>query len=357
MNEATSGRDWHRIREISWRVLYIAVATAILIVVVTRWNRWEGAPGWQETDDAYLQADITAISAKVPGYVHAVSVQDYQRVSAGQVIADIVQDDYLASVSQAEANVASAEAQLKQVQALRQLQTANVEAARAVVAVTAAQVEQNSRDVVRQQRLLDSGSSSTEAGEKIETAGRQLAAQLRQTRAQADAAQKQLEVLAAQEGAAQAAIAAQRAALRTANINLGYTHVVAPIDGVIAQRQVKPGQYVGVGTQITSLTPLPNVWVIANFKETQLTHMMVGQQAIIEVDTFPGHVLHGHLQAFAPASGSQFALLPPDNATGNFTKVVQRIAVKILIDDTAGLAERLTPGMSVIARIDARDGK
>ena len=148
-----------------------------------------------------------------------------------------------------------------------------------------------------------------------------------------------------------AAVAGQEASLHTAQINLGYTRIVAPEGGVLGQRQIRPGQYVGVGGQITSLTPLPHVWVIANYKETQLTHMAVGEKAEVRVDTFPGHV-----QAFAPASGAQFALLPPDNATGNFTKVVQRIAVKIAIDDADGLAYRLRPGMSVEARIDARDG-
>ena len=126
---------------------------------------------------------------------------------------------------------------------------------------------------------------------------------------------------------------------------------------MLGQRQVKPGQLVGPGSQITTLTPLPNVWVIANYKETQITHMAVGQRAQITVDTFPGHKLRGHVLAFAPASGAEFALLPPDNATGNFTKVVQRIAVKISIEDADGLADRLIPGMSVEARIDARDGK
>jgi membrane fusion protein (multidrug efflux system) len=178
-----------------------------------------------------------------------------------------------------------------------------------------------------------------------------------QTRAQAVAAVRQLGVLEAQIAQSEATIAAQRAALDTARINLGYTTITATQDGVIGQRQVKPGQLVGVGSQITTLTPLPKVWVIANFKETQLTHMAVGQKAEVTVDTFPGHTLRGHLQAFAPASGAEFALLPPDNATGNFTKVVQRIAVKIVIDDADGLADRLVPGLSVEAKVDARDGR
>jgi membrane fusion protein (multidrug efflux system) len=164
-------------------------------------------------------------------------------------------------------------------------------------------------------------------------------------------------VLAAQEEQAKATLAAQQANLQIAKINLGYTRIGAPTDGVIGQRQVKPGQWVGVGGQVTSLTPLPNVWVIANYKETQLTHMAVGEKAEVRVDTFPGHTLRGHVLAFSPGAGSQFALLPPDNATGNFTKVVQRIAVKIVIDDADGLLDKLRPGMSVVATVDTRSGE
>ena len=343
--------------EIAWRGLVFIVAFAILFVVVTRWNAWQGAPGWQGTDDAYLQPDLTPISAKVPGYLRQVPAQDFDRVRAGQLIAEVVDDDYRATVAQAEANVAAAQAQVAALKAQRDLQGANVRAALAVAAATAANLTQNGRDEARQRRLLASGSSSTEASEKLSTTHDQLAAQLAQNRAQADAASRQIAVLTAQQAQAEAAVAAQKAALRTAQINLGYTRIVAPADGVLGQRQVRPGQYVGVGGQITTLTPLPRVWVIANYKETQLTHMAVGEKAEVRIDTFPGHVLKGHVQAFAPGSGSQFALLPPDNATGNFTKVVQRIAVKIAIDDADGLADRLRPGMSVVAKVDARDGR
>jgi membrane fusion protein (multidrug efflux system) len=237
------------------------------------------------------------------------------------------------------------------------LQFATIDAARAVVASTQASAEQNRRDLARQRRLLETGSSSTEATEKLSTVSAQLAAQLAQTKAQARAAQLQVAVLDAQIAQSEASAAAQRAAVDAAKLNVGYTTITATQDGVVGRRQVKPGQLVGVGSQITTLTPLPSVWVVANYKETQLTHMAVGQTAQIKVDTFPGHVLRGHVLAFAPASGAEFALLPPDNATGNFTKVVQRIAVKIVIDDADGLADRLLPGMSVEARVDARDGK
>jgi membrane fusion protein (multidrug efflux system) len=347
--------DWNKVFEFAWRSLVFIVALGIIIVVSTNWTRWEGGAGWQRTNDAYLQGDLTPICAKVAGYVRELPIQDFERVHKGQVLAQLVEDDYRATVAQAQALVATALAQAQALKAQHELQLANVEAARAVVASTTASFEQNRRDLARQHQLLQTGSSSTEASEKLETARAQLEAQLNQDRAQARAAERQLSVLEAQLAQSEASIAAQRAALDAARINLGYTTITATQDGVIGQRQVKPGQLVGVGSQITTLTPLPNVWVIANYKETQLTHMAVGQKAQISVDTFPGHTLRGHLQAFAPASGAEFALLPPDNATGNFTKIVQRIAVKIVIDDADGLADRLVPGMSVEANIDARD--
>ena len=271
------------------------------------------------------------------------------------MLAQLIDDDYRAAVAQAEAGIASALAQAQTLRAQRGLQLANIAAARAVVASTVAVREQNGRDRSRQLRLLETGSSSTESREKLETTRAQLEAQLAQNRAQARAAERDLAVLDGQLEQSEASVAAARAALITARLNLQYTTITAPQDGVIGRRQVKPGQLVGVGAQITTLTPLPMIWVIANFKETQITHMAVGQRAEISVDSFPGHKLNGHLLTFAPASGAEFALLPPDNATGNFTKVVQRIPVKIAIDNADGLADRLVPGLSVEARIYARD--
>ena len=349
------GISWSGAYEVIWRAVIFAVALGILIIVTTRWNRWQGHAGWQVTDDAYLQADTTPLSAKVAGYVRAVPVGDFERVKAGQLVAEVVDSDYRATVAQAEAAVAAAKAQAAGVQAQAALQAATVQAAKAVVAGTKASLEQSRRDLARQDKLLASGSSSQESGEKLQTSRALLNAQLAQNRAQAEAATRQLAVLAAQKSQVEATLAAQEAALQLARINLGYTRIVAPVDGVLGQRQVRPGQFVGVGTQVVTLTPLPHVWVVANYRETQLTHMAVGQAAEVRVDAYPGVVLRGHVIAFAPGSGSQFALLPPDNATGNFTKVVQRVAVKIAIDDAAGLADRLRPGLSVVTRVDAVD--
>ena len=343
--------------EALWRTLAFIVAAAILLIVLTHWDGWQGAAGWQSTDDAYLQADLTPLAAKVPGYVRSVPVDDFQHVHAGQLVAVIVDDDYRAALAQAQAKLAAAAAQVDTLKAQRALQAANVIAANAVVTATAATIAQNGRDVARQHQLFATGSSSTEAAEKLETARAQLAAQLDQNRAQAAAAARQLDVLAAQQTQAEAAVGAQAAAVQAAKINLGYTRIVAPQDGVLGQRQVQAGQLVGAGGQVNTLTPLPHVWVIANFKETQLTHMAAGQPAQVRVDTFPGRVLRGHVVAFAPGSGAEFALLPPDNATGNFTKVVQRVAVKIAIDDAGDLAGSLRPGMSVVAKVDALGGE
>lgn len=337
-----------------WRTIIFLLALLVLLLVTTRWRIWETNATRQSTDDAYLQSDLTPIAARVAGYIREMPVQDYERVKKGQLIAQLVDEDYRATVAQLTAAVAAAAAQIGTVKAQRGLQDANVQAAQAGISAVLANVEQNSRDVARQQKLQSTGSSSAEAGEKLKATAAQLAAQLQQARAQATAAEHQLVVLDAQKVQAEAALAAQQATLEVARINLGYTRILAPEDGVISQRQVKPGQLVGVGGQITTLTPLPRIWVLANYKETQLTHMDIGAPAAISVDAFPGHSLRGKVLAFAPGAGSQFALLPPDNATGNFTKVVQRVAVKISIEDADGLIDRLRPGMSVVATVNTR---
>ena len=355
MTGSNSTFNWRAPPDWIWRAVVFLIAIGVLVLVTTRWNRWESNARRQTTDDAYLQSDLTPVAAKVSGYVRSMPVQDFERVHAGQLLVQIVEDDYKATVDQLSASVRAAAATVEALKAQRSLQGANVQAAKATIAATTANLEQNDRDLTRQHRLLETGSSSTEATEKLQTAHAQLTAQLAQNRAQELAASRQLDVLGAQQAQAEAALAAQQANLELAKINLGYTSIVAPQDGVIGQRQVKPGQFVPVGGQVTSLTPLPNVWVVANFKETQLTHMAVGQKAEIEVDTFPGRTLKGHVLAFAPGSGQQFSLLPPDNATGNFTKVVQRVAVKILIDDADGLADKLRPGMSVVATVATRE--
>jgi len=289
----------------------------------------------------------------VPGYVRQVLVEDYQRVRAGDVLVQLVDDDYRAQVAQAEADVAGAEAAVANVVALRALQAATIEAAEAAVESARATLLRNRLEAERQHSLLATGLAGTrQLTEQADAAQRSGAAAVAQAVAQAEASRRQLGVYDAQERQQRAALAGRQAALDLARTNLGWTRIVAPVDGVVGLRQVRPGQYVATGAQVITLVPLPLVWITANFRETQLPNMRVGQRVTATVDALPGVTLRGHVLAFSPASGSQFSLLPPDNATGNFTKVVQRVPVKLAIDDAGGVGDRLWPGMSVVATVD-----
>ena len=345
----------HTLPGVVVRLAALAFCFGLAALVYARWNIWVGGAAVQTTDDAYLAGDLTPMSARVAGIVRAVPITDYQVVRRGDLLAEIVDDDYQADVRQVEANVASAEAQLLNVQALRALQDANIAAAAAEVEAMQAGLRRDAAEAERQRALFATGIAGTrQRVEQTVATDRQTTANLERSKAQQQAAVRQLAVYDAQERSAQAARDAARAQLDLARINLGYTRITSPADGVVGARQVRPGQYVGVGTQVVTVVPLPDVWVVANYKETQLTNMRPGQSATVTVDTLPGVVLRGRIAGFAPASGSQFSLLPPDNATGNFTKVVQRISVRIVLDDPGEAAGRLRPGMSVIASVHTR---
>lgn len=338
------------------RLAVLAGAVALAWFVAARWNAWVGSAAVQTTNDAYLAADLTPLSARVSGVVLTVPVRDYQRVRAGDLLVHIRDDDYRAQVAQAEANLAAAEAQLGIVQAESALQQANINAAEANVEAQRAGLRRDGAESTRQRELLTIGLAGTrQRVEQADASNQQAEATLQHSRAQLEASRRQIAVYAAQERQSTASVAAQQAALDLARINLGYARITAPEDGVVGQRQVRPGQYVGMGTQVITIVPLPEVWVIASYKETQLTRMAPGQPATVTVDAFLGVILRGRVEGFSPASGSQFSLLPPDNATGNFTKVVQRISVKIVLEDVAGLADRLRPGMSVITSVRVQE--
>jgi membrane fusion protein (multidrug efflux system) len=347
MTEAAADHRHHLTR----RLIIAGVAFGLIVLSVVLWRTLVEHPGMVATDDADLETDITPISARVAGYVRDVPVTDFQAVKAGDVLVQLEDSDYRAQVDHSAADVAAARAQIANLAAQQTLLNANIAAAQAAAAAAAATQDRNRLEAARQHKLIDDGVGAQQMVEQADAAARQSAAQLAQARAQALAATSQRGILAAQVQQAQAALAAQTAALDLARINLGYTRLIAPADGVVSQRLARPGQYLNVGGQVFSLSAR-KLWVIANFKETQLTRVDVGQPATVTVDAFPGRVLKGHVQAFSPASGAKFALLPPDNATGNFTKVAQRLAVKIALDDLAGLDGRLRAGLSVTARIE-----
>ena len=337
---------------IALRFLVLALAGGLVLLFATNWNTWVGSAVKQRTDDAYLQADLTPLAAKVSGYIRLVAVGDFQEVRAGDLLVQIEDDDYRAQVAEAEANVQAAVAAIANIEKQKLLQQTLIRQAEATIAATESDVEWYRRESDRQKSLLAKDFASKQAFDQATNAYQRAQATLDLNHAQLDQQHQQLGVFETQEWEAQATLSARRAALDLARIDLRHTRIVAPVDGTVGQRQVKPGQYVGVGTQIVSIVPIPNVWVVANYKETQMTGIRAGQPAMVTVDAFPDLVLKGHVDSWSPATGSQFSLLPADNATGNFTKVVQRIPVKILLHADGPVMNLLRPGMSVIATID-----
>jgi membrane fusion protein (multidrug efflux system) len=333
------------------RIAVVVVAAVIVVLFATRWDRWVGASTRQVTDDAYVRSDVTPLSARVDGYVRHVAVDDFQRVKAGDLLVEIDDSDYRAKMAQAEADLLGAQAAIENIKARKELQHAQVTQAQSAVAATQADVTRTQQEEERQRALVASSFGTQQKVEQAVADARRLAANLQHAEADLAAQQRQFAVLDTQELQLRAEAKAKQAALDLAKLNLGYTRIVAPVSGMVSERGVRDGQYVHGGSQVISVVPLDNVWVIANYKETQLTHVALGQRAEIRVDTFPGHVVAGTVESIAPASGSQFSLLPPDNATGNFTKVVQRIPVKLRIAPDNPLAGHLRPGMSVEATI------
>jgi membrane fusion protein, multidrug efflux system len=333
------------------RIAALLVAGGIVVLFATQWDRWVGNAVRQTTDDAYVRGDLTPLSAQVDGYVRHVSVDDFQYVKAGDLLVEIDDADYRAKVAQAEADLAGAEAAIENIKAHKDEQKAQIADAEAAIAGTQADVTRTQLEADRQRALLASTYGTPQKVEQADADAKRFAATLASKHAELAAQRRQLAVLDTQELQLRAEAKAKKAALDLAQINLGYCRISAPVTGEVSERGVRDGQYVHAGTQIISVVPLDTVWVVANYKETQLTHVVVGQGAEIRVDTFPGVVVSGRVEAISPASGSQFSLLPPDNATGNFTKVVQRIPVKIRLQPNNPLAGRLRPGMSVEATI------
>jgi membrane fusion protein, multidrug efflux system len=347
-----------RIRRLRQRFGSFSVTIAILLLAglvvalfVTRWDSWVGASLRQSTDDAYVRGDITPLSAKVEGYVRRVPVNDFQHVRQGDLLVEIEDDDYRARLEQAEADLAGAEAAIENLKSRKALQHAQIAEAQDAINAIQADVDRTRKEAVRQQTLLASTFGTPQRVEQAVADERRFEANLAHGEAELAAAQRQMAVLDTEEGQLRAAAKAKKAAFELAKIELGYTRITAPIDGMVSERGVRAGQYVHDGTQVIAVVPLHNVWAIANYKETQLTHVKIGQRAEVTIDSFPGVVVKGRVDSISPASGSQFTLLPPDNATGNFTKVVQRIPVKITLDPGHPLEGELRPGMSVIATI------
>jgi membrane fusion protein, multidrug efflux system len=334
-----------------FRRILMATAAAVVLAGVV----WGGEYYWTvgrflvSTDDAYVKADNTTIAPKVSGYLTEVLVGDNERIKAGQVLARIDDRDFKVALDQSKADVDAAEAAINSKKAQLDVQQAVIAAAKATIEVDTATKTFADQENKRYTDLAVTGYGSVQNAQQAQSRNASAEAAIARDNANLASAEKQIELLKAEIVQATAAAQRAKAIQRQAELNLSYTTVSAPIDGVVGNRSLRVGQFVQAGTQLMSLVPASGAYVIANYKETQLTHVAEGQVVNIEVDMFPGKVVHGHVDSLAPASGQEFALLPPDNATGNFTKVVQRIPVKIIIDQNPSVD--LRPGMSVIPTV------
>jgi membrane fusion protein (multidrug efflux system) len=335
------------------RLLLAGAAVALLSGAVWYgWDYWTVGRFLVSTDDAYVKADNTTIAPKVSGYLSAVLVGDNERVKAGQILARIDDRDFVVALDQAKADVAAAKATVASKQAQLEVQESVIAAAKATIEVDTAAKTFAGQENKRYTDLAATGYGSVQNAQAAQSRNAGAEAAIQRDQANLVSALKQVDLIKAEFAQAVAASARATALQRQAELNLGYTTVTAPIDGVVGNRTLRTGQFVQAGTQLMSLVPASGAYIIANYKETQLTDVHAGQKVDVAVDMFPGEVVHGHVDSLAPASGQEFALLPPDNATGNFTKVVQRIPVKIAFEGGAPI--ELRPGMSVIPTIETQ---
>jgi membrane fusion protein (multidrug efflux system) len=343
-------------RRRSLRHLLIALAAGLLLIVAALYGDywWNTGRFLVTTDDAYVEAHSSLIAPHVSGYIAAVPVNDNQRVRAGQVLVRLDPRDYEAALAQARANVAAAQASITTLNRQIARQRLVVAQDRQQVAADQAALVYSQQNFARYTALARTGYGTVQNAQQATADIREKQAALQHDATGVAAARKQVAVDKAQLAQAEAALAQQQAVERRAEINLGYTVIRAPFDGTVGVRTVTVGQYVQPGTQLMAVVPLHEVYITANYKETELTDVRPGQPVTIAVDMFPGVTVHGTVASLAPASGEEFALLPPDNATGNFTKIVQRIPVKIAIDRGDPLLGLLRPGMSVEPSIDTR---
>jgi membrane fusion protein, multidrug efflux system len=365
--------------------LAVLVAAAILLFgIAGRLTGWQGNRPDQVTDDAYLRADMTPLSTRISGTVHKVNISDYQNVKAGQILIELDDDDYRAALNQTQAALAASEASLADNQAAKRIQDAQIDAAKAGIvqaeavinaakagiASASPELERALTELHRQQSLFDSKAATHQQLEAATAQQGQLnglvdarkadlaraEGALATSQSQLEAAKRQREALNTKDDVYKADIDAKKAAIVVAQVNLAYTRIAAPTDGTVGERHALAGQLVAPGTQVIDLVQ-SEVWVQANFKETQLTNMRVGDAADIRIDTFPNRMFHGKVEQLSPASGSQFALLPPDNATGNFTKVVQRVPIKVVFFSGQTYLDRLRPGFSAFVTVHTGKAK
>jgi membrane fusion protein (multidrug efflux system) len=314
---------------------------------------WTTGRFMETTDDAYVGGDVTVIAPEVAGFVSRVAVTDNQEVHAGDLLIKLDDRDYRAALAKAQADVAIQQATLTNVEATRLLQEAVVAQAQAGIAAADAEIVRTRDDQARYKKLAANGTESVQSFEKADADYKKAVADGEKARAALTAAERDLDVIATQKQQVQAALAAAIAGRDQAQLNLGYTELRAPIDGIVGNRSARVGAYATAGSQLISLVPVHGLWIDANFKENQLARMHPGSPASVRID-LDEKTFHGHVVSIAPATGAEFSVLPAENATGNFTKIVQRVTVRIAIDDDDEIAGELRPGLSVTAKVNTR---
>jgi membrane fusion protein (multidrug efflux system) len=337
-------------------VLALVVIAALIAAVFYGLHWWTTGRFIESTDDAYIGGDVTVIGPKVSGYITELKVIDNQFVHAGDLLVKIDDRDYLATLHKAEGAIAAEEALLANLQATEQLQQAVIGQAKAGIDAASAETVRSRDDNVRYKELASRSAVSLESAQRADATFKTAQANGAKAQASLLAAQRQLDVIATQKQQARAALMQAKAERDLAQLNVGYTELRAPIDGVIGNRRARVGAFAGAGTQLLAVVPASGLWVDANFKEDQLAEMLPGQPVSIHADVLPGRVFHGHLDSLAPATGAQFSVLPPENATGNFTKIVQRVPVRVRLDAADNTLGKLRPGLSVTAEVDTKTG-
>ena len=336
------------------RRLFIFIALVLLIAAAFFANWYLVGRHYEHTDNAYVQGEITRISSQLAARIEQVHVQDNQHVQPGDLLVTLERGDFRLAVEQARANLAIREAELAQARSRLLQQNSLIAASQASVGVAQANLERSQVDLSRVEALRKPGFISEERVTTLSSDARVARSQRQKAEADLAAQRQQVDALEADVKRLQAQIDSARAEIEHAELNLGRTEIRSPISGIVGQRSARSGQYVPVGAYLMSIVPDEEIWVQANFKETQIGRMQVGQDAELTFDTYPDTPIDARVESLSPASGAQFSLLPPDNATGNFTKVVQRIPVKLTFASDNPLKGRIRPGMSVDVKIDLR---
>ncbi|WP_243040123.1 HlyD family secretion protein [Dyella sedimenti] len=339
------------------KLMILSTIVAALAIVGYGVHWWSVGRFIEDTDDAYVGGDITVIAPKVSGYIARLAVTDNQVVHAGDLLVKIDDRDYRAAVAKAEGAVAAQRALLANLDATERLQQEVIGQAQAGVLAAEAETQRSREDKSRYRDLSRRAAVSIESAQRADADFKTARAASARAQAALKAAQRQIDVIATQKLQARAALEQAQAELDLARLNEGYTELRAPVDGVVGNRRARVGAYAAAGTQLLSVVPARGLWVDANFKEDQLARMRAGQPVAIRADVMPGRVFHGHLASLAPATGAQFSVLPPENATGNFTKIVQRVPVRVALDNRDGALGVLRPGLSVVADVDTRGAR